>query len=112
MFGFVTDPAKKIMIVLCSKRSACNERTAHLCIPPIHTFALQALATACVCTGTDQPANTKQVTARLMDQLVSLVDPECDLEHVGAANPVSITLLLECTNTPCSHDNLGIAKSN
>lgn len=52
-------------------------------------LALQALATACVSCGPDQPASTKEATARLREQLVLLVNPENALQHLGAAGPVS-----------------------
>jgi len=49
---------------------------------------LQALATACVSCGPDQPADTKLATARVVDQLMLLVNPENDLDHVGTTGPV------------------------
>ena len=59
---------------------------------------VQALATACVSCGPNQPADTKQATERVVDQLVLLVNPENSLEHVGTAGPVSFTCSL---TSPC-----------
>jgi len=38
--------------------------------------------------GPDQPADTKLATARVVDQLMLLVNPENDLDHVGTTGPV------------------------
>ncbi|KAA6416440.1 MAG: hypothetical protein FRX49_13587 [Trebouxia sp. A1-2] len=51
-------------------------------------LGLKALATACVSCGPDQPADTKLATARVVDQLMVLVNPENDLEHVGTTGPI------------------------
>ena len=61
---------------------------------------MQALATACV-SGPEQTEEEEQVTARVMDQLVKLVNPENSLEHIGASGPVRhlhtlLYLLLFC----------------
>lgn len=57
---------------------------------------VQALATACVACGPSQPAETKQATARVVEQLVLLVNPENDLDHIGTTGPVSFTHTLPC----------------
>ena len=76
-------------------------------------LVVQALATACVACGPSQPAETKQATARVVEQLVLLVNPENELDHVGTTGPVSFTqtspcpalpspgLLLPCSALPC-----------
>ncbi|DBA74057.1 TPA: hypothetical protein ACH3X1_010871 [Trebouxia sp. C0004] len=51
-------------------------------------LGLKALATACVSCGPDQPADTKLATARVVDQLMVLVNPENDLDHVGTNGPI------------------------
>lgn len=55
----------------------------------VYVLVVQALATACVACGPSQPAETKQATARVVEQLVLLVNPENDLDHVGTTGPVS-----------------------
>lgn len=49
---------------------------------------MQALATACVACGPTQPAETKHATTRLVEQLVLLVNPENELDHIGTTGPV------------------------
>ena len=64
-------------------------------------LVVQALATACVACGPSQPAETKQATARVVEQLVLLVNPENELDHVGTTGPVSFTHTLPCPALPC-----------
>ena len=63
-------------------------------------LVVQALATACVACGPSQPAETKQATARVVEQLVLLVNPENELDHVGTTGPVSFTRTLPCSAQP------------
>ena len=70
----------------CSSSSVCimRQMLVNLVSP------MQALATACVACGPSQPAETKQATARVGEQLIFLVNPENDLEHIGTTGPVSV----------------------
>ena len=64
-------------------------------------WVVQALATACVACGPNQPAETKQATARLVEQLVQLVNPENELDHIGTTGPVRPCPCLALPATPC-----------
>lgn len=55
-----------------------------------NTVCLQALARACVVTASEQPPETKQVTLRLVEQLLFLVNPENELAHLDVPGPVSV----------------------
>ena len=77
---------------------ASTESSLALCEHITHSLCLQALARACVAIAVEQPAETKQVTTRLVEQLLFLVNPENELAHLDVPGPVSYLQSICCVN--------------